>query len=101
MKTNTSSSAKTRGANRSAVPYNPSLHNLVEEKKTWSASVTDQGKKPGFEGWRQRGYLPHCDEPGLTQFVTIRLHDSMPLSRRAEWESILKIEDTLERRTKL
>ena len=30
-------------------------------------------------GWRSRGYLPHFDAPKLTQFVTFRLFDSLPL----------------------
>jgi putative transposase len=29
-------------------------------------------------GWRQRGYLPHLDQPGLVQAVTFRLADSLP-----------------------
>lgn len=29
-------------------------------------------------GWRTRGYLPHVDRPGLVQFVTFRLLDSVP-----------------------
>ena len=32
----------------------------------------------GFRGWFERGYLPHRDEPGLVQFVTFRLADSLP-----------------------
>lgn len=28
--------------------------------------------------WHSRGYLPHCDVPGLFQFVTFRLADSLP-----------------------
>jgi REP element-mobilizing transposase RayT len=45
--------------------------------------------------------LPHRDKPGLTQFVTIRLHDSLPASHRGEWESLLKLEDRRERRKQL
>jgi REP element-mobilizing transposase RayT len=45
--------------------------------------------------------LPHCDKPGLTQFITIRLADSMPVSRRAEWEIFLKLEDNREKRKQL
>lgn len=55
----------------------------------------------GFLGWHERGYLPHCDFPDLTQLVTFRLADSMPESRRGEWEHLLKIEDVRERRTQL
>ena len=28
--------------------------------------------------WHSRGYLPHCDVPGLLQFITFRLADSLP-----------------------
>lgn len=28
--------------------------------------------------WYSRGYLPHCDVPGLLQFITFRLADSLP-----------------------
>ena len=55
----------------------------------------------GFRGWHERGYLPHRDEPGLTQFVTFRLLDSFPESLRNEWEHLLQIEDDRERKTKL
>lgn len=28
--------------------------------------------------WHSRGYLPHCDTPGLLQTITFRLADSLP-----------------------
>ena len=28
--------------------------------------------------WHSRGYLPHCDVPGLLQAITFRLADSLP-----------------------
>ena len=37
----------------------------------------------------KRGWLPHGDKPGLIQFITFRLWDSMPASRRGEWEHLL------------
>ncbi|MBX3180077.1 MAG: transposase [Candidatus Hydrogenedentes bacterium] len=30
------------------------------------------------DGWYSRGYLPHFDDPERIQFITFRLHDSMP-----------------------
>lgn len=30
--------------------------------------------------WHSRGYLPHCDTPGLLQVITFRLADSLPAS---------------------
>ena len=77
------------------------LRDLVVEKNRWARSLTDEERALGFLGWNERGYLPHCDFPNLVQFVTFRLADSMPVSRRGEWEHLLKIEDDRERRTKL
>lgn len=77
------------------------LRELVAGKNCWSRPLTDEERGLGFLGWHERGYLPHCDFPGLVQFVTIRLADSMPASRRGEWEHLLAIEDLREKRTKL
>jgi putative transposase len=77
------------------------LRQLVEGKNTAFRPLTDEEKTLGFLGWHERGYLPHCDYPGLVQFVTFRLADSMPASRRGEWEHLLRIEDVRERRAKL
>lgn len=84
-----------------SIPYNPGLQKLVDEKQAWSEPISSSAKEQGFQGWHQRGYLPHRDKPGLTQFVTFRLHDSMPVNRRTEWESLLKLEDNRERRKAL
>jgi len=32
------------------------------------------------KAWHSRGYLPHCDVPGLIQSITFRLDDSLPAS---------------------
>jgi putative transposase len=77
------------------------LCELVADKNRWSRPLTDEERAHGFLGWHERGYLPHCDFPGLVQFVTFRLADSMPASRRGEWEHLLAIEDLREKRTKL
>jgi REP element-mobilizing transposase RayT len=77
------------------------LRQLVEGKNEFFRPLTGEEKSQGFLGWHERGYLPHCDFPGLLQFVTFRLADSMPASRRGEWEHLLKIEDSREKRTKL
>lgn len=82
-------------------PYNPGLHRLVDGKQRWSEPLDAAAKADGFLGWHQRGYLPHRDAPGLTQFVTFRLCDSLPESRRWEWEQMLKIEDDHERQLQL
>jgi len=77
------------------------LRDLVVEKNRWARSLTKEERALGFLGWHERGYLPHCDFPSLVQFVTFRLADSMPESRRGEWEHLLKIEDDRQKRTKL
>lgn len=55
----------------------------------------------GFRGWHERGYLPHRDEPGLTQFVTFHLADSFPSALRSEWAALFEIEDDRECRKQL
>ncbi len=83
-------------------PKREYLRELVAEKNRCSdRQLTDKDRALGFLGWHQRGYLPHCDFPALIQFVTFRLADSMPASRRGEWEHLLKIEDDREKRVKL
>jgi REP element-mobilizing transposase RayT len=77
------------------------LHQLVEGKQAWAEPLEQQAKTRGFIGWHQRGYLPHRDSPGLTQFVTFRLHDGLPAARRFEWEALLRIEDNRQRRIRL
>src|SRR5438094_523247 len=86
---------------RSGPPHNPGVRELVEGKRRWSSTWKSKDAKSGFRGWNERGYLPHRDEPGLTQFVTFRLADSFPESLRSEWEHLWQIEDDRERRIEL
>ena len=65
------------------------LRRLVAGKNEWDVPLPAEAKAKGFHGWHERGYLPHCDKPGLIQFVTFRLWDSLPVSRRSEWEHLL------------
>jgi REP element-mobilizing transposase RayT len=43
-------------------------------------------------GWSSRGYIPHYDAAGITQFITMRLADSVPqhvqLQLKAELEAL-------------
>jgi putative DNA methylase len=82
-------------------PHNPGLRELIAGKRRWSSFLNSKDAKAGYRGWHERGYLPHRDEPGLTQFVTFRLFDSFPESLRSEWEHLWKIEDEFERRREL
>ena len=77
------------------------MHELVEGKRRWSSPLKLEDAKQGFRGWHERGYLPHRDEPGLTQFVTFRLADSFPEALCSEWEHLWKIEDDRLRRAEL
>lgn len=67
------------------------LRRLVAYKNEWDEPLSAEAKARGFRGWHERGYLPHYDKPGLIQFVTFRLWDSLPISRRGEWEHLLDI----------
>jgi len=86
---------------RRALPKNIGLLELIRAKRErdWKPSVEEL--KKGFRGWHQRGYLPHFDAPGVTQFVTFQLSDSFPATRRAEWEVILREPDDSAKRRKL
>jgi REP element-mobilizing transposase RayT len=85
----------------SGLPHNPGVRELVAGKRKWASSLTIDQAKAGFKGWHERGYLPHRDEPGLTQMITFHVADSFPTSLRSEWEALLKIEDHDARRKQL
>ena len=56
-----------------------------------------------MRGWYSRGYLPHCDEPDRIQFITYRLHDSMPKEVLDAYDEALRRKeiDELERMRKI
>ncbi|MEW6303554.1 MAG: transposase [Verrucomicrobiota bacterium] len=70
-------------------------------KRQWSGAPNRKAESRGYRGWNERGFLPHRDEPGLTQFVTFRLIDSFPAALRSEWEALFLIESDRERRRQL
>ena len=45
---------------------------------------------PTHRGWYSRGYLPHCDYPGLLQSITYRLADSLPASALERMDAELR-----------
>jgi len=47
---------------------------------------------PSYLGWHSRGYLPHFDGGELAQFITFRLHDSLPRELLIRWKEELKLE---------
>jgi REP-associated tyrosine transposase len=82
-------------------PRNPWLRDLVAGKREWASSLKTEDAKLGFRGWHERGFLPHRDEPGLTQFVTFRLADGFPAELQSEWQHLFQIEDDRQRRIQL
>ena len=92
----TGAPAKRSRSWRSTPPYNPGLKKLVAGKQAWAIPLDEDAKARGFLGWHQRGYVPHYDAPWITQFITLRLVDSLPASRRSEWEQLLRIENSRE-----
>lgn len=86
---------------RRLVPSNVGLLDLIRAKREWDWKPSVEELKLGFRGWHQRGYLPHFDSPHITQFVTIMLADSFPITRRAEWGPFLQERSDSEKRKKL
>lgn len=86
---------------RTRMPHRPKVRETVRNQRLVSQNPEREEQIVGFHGWQERGYVPHRDEPGLTQFVTYRLADSFPEELREEWEKLLRIEDARERRTQL
>lgn len=82
-------------------PHNPGLLQLIVAKREWHWHPTPDELRRGFRGWHERGYLPHFDAPHVTQLVTFMLDDSFPVTRRAEWEPVLKEPDLSQRRRQL
>lgn len=83
------------------IPKNVGLLDLIRAKREWDWQPSVAELKRGFRGWHQRGYLPHFDAPHITQFITIMLADSFPITRRAEWEPFLQEGSDNEKRKKL
>lgn len=46
-----------------------------------------RGEKSDF-GWHSRGYIPHFDGGEVCQFITIRLHDSVPQKVLDNWKKV-------------
>jgi putative DNA methylase len=86
---------------RRSLPRNVGLRELIRAKREWSWKPSLKELKHGFRGWHQRGYLPHFDAPGVTQFVTFHLQDSFPVTRRAELQAILNVAAESAKRRKL
>ena len=79
----------------------PYIYQIIEAKQAWHYQVSPEDEAKGFRGWHSRGYLPHFDAPGTQQFLTWRLADSLPASRRGEWEHLLRIKDERDKQVQL
>ena len=58
-----------------------SVQQLKREHKSERDARDPAGARsscPQHKYWHSRGYLPHCDTPGLLQTITFRLADSLP-----------------------
>jgi putative transposase len=77
------------------------LKQLITGKRRWTEPLTPEDQAKGFKGWYSSKYLPHFDSPGIHQYITFRLADSLPAERRREWEAILAKEDESEKQRKL
>jgi REP element-mobilizing transposase RayT len=86
---------------QSRPPSNPDLRRLVQGKRKFSYTPDARATAQGFRGWHERGYLPHFDAPNVTQIVTVNLADAFPVTRRAEWEPFLRLQDGSESRRQL
>ncbi|MBL9135952.1 MAG: transposase [Verrucomicrobiales bacterium] len=80
------------------LPRNPGLRRFIEGKRQTANLLPTISRGFAFAGWHERGYLPHRDESGLTQFVTFHLADAYPAELRAEWSSLLAGEKDPDRR---
>ncbi len=56
-----------------------------------TAALPTLPAKPHLE-WTSRGYLPHFDHPGLVQFITFRLDDSVPRETVLRWKEELDLQ---------
>lgn len=50
-----------------------------------SSLETRRSVKRAHRGWHERGYLPHCDYPGLIQSIGLRLFDCVPSPVIQRW----------------
>ncbi len=86
---------------RNGPPHNPGLKNLIAAKREWHYRPDEEARTRGFLGWHERGYLPHFDAPGVTQFVTFMLRAAFPVTRRHEWEPLTRELDRSLRQRKI
>src|SRR3954451_25214874 len=69
------------------------LKQLVARKRAASEPLTAKEAAKGFRLGYSSKFLPHFDSPGTCQAITYRMGDSVPVTKRAEWEAILATEE--------
>ncbi len=67
----------------------------------WTAGVPPAEYTEPPKGWYSRGYIPHFDAPEILQFITFRLHDSMPGKIMESWKQELSIQPKQKRENEL
>jgi REP element-mobilizing transposase RayT len=77
------------------------LRRFIDRKRDWSEPLSQNEIERGFKGWHASKYLPHFDAPGTRQFITYRLADALPASRRREWEAFLQLEEDAEKQRRI
>lgn len=77
------------------------LKRLIDGKRRWSDPIPSEDAAKGFKGWYSSKYLPHFDFPHKRQYLTYRLADSLPSSRRDEWQALMALDDDLERQREI
>jgi REP element-mobilizing transposase RayT len=55
-----------------------------------NAGTAEPQLGPTHRGWYSRGYLPHCDHPGLLQAITYHLADSLPAAVLEQMDAELR-----------
>ncbi len=53
-------------------------HTIQNPQKDDPIQTVSSKKRATHRGWHSRGYLPHFDQGLTAQFITFRLHDSLP-----------------------
>ena len=68
-------------------PDTRSIHEFIRDQKKWEepppVPEAADNFRANYRGWYTRGYLPHCDKPGLLQMITYRLANAMTTSTLA------------------
>lgn len=76
----------------------PERERIGKADRSLDSTAPNRSTTHAHLGWHHRGYLPHCDAPGLIQSVTFRLADSLPASQHAVWTELSRVAGDARRR---